>query len=118
VDLKALTGDGQRQHPASRCPRPPSPLNAAPQPRWHLPALDLHKGPSKTKLETDRWKNAYRYSACCGILIDIPLAGRTAADARRQPWMGSPCLRLEELELFSLARQVRLLKAFLRRSPS
>ncbi len=107
VDLKALTGDASDNIPGVKGVGPKTAitlLNAHLNLDGIYAALDQHKGALKTKLETDR-ENAYRSRMLAEILIDIPLPAepRLTLGAVDGAALG---LRLEELELFSLVRQL------------
>jgi DNA polymerase I len=107
VDLKALTGDASDNIPGVKGVGPKTAitlLNAHLNLDGIYAALEQQKGALKKKLETDR-ESAYRSRMLAEILIDIPLPseprlrlGSVDGTALAQ--------RLEELELFSLARQL------------
>ncbi|MCT0219224.1 DNA polymerase I [Synechococcus sp. CS-1329] len=107
VDLKALTGDASDNIPGVKGVGPKtaiSLLNAHLNLDGIYAALEQQKGALKKKLEADR-ESAYRSRMLAEILIDIPLPseprltlGSVDGTALAQ--------RLEELELFSLARQL------------
>ncbi len=107
VDLKALTGDASDNIPGVKGVGPKTAitlLNTHRNLDGIYAALDQQKGALKKKLETDR-ENAYRSRMLAEILIDIPLPAEPrltlgAVDA------AALAQRLEELELFSLARQL------------
>ncbi|EAQ74696.1 MULTISPECIES: DNA polymerase I [unclassified Synechococcus] len=107
VDLKALTGDASDNIPGVKGVGPKtaiSLLNTHRNLDGIYAALDQQKGALKKKLETDR-ENAYRSRMLAEILVDIPLPSEPrltlgAVDA------AALAQRLEELELFSLARQL------------
>ncbi|MCX5931454.1 MAG: DNA polymerase I, partial [Cyanobacteria bacterium] len=107
VDLKALTGDASDNIPGVKGVGPKtaiSLLNAHLNLDGIYAALEQQKGALKKKLESDR-ESAYRSRMLAEILIDIPLPA--------EPRLTLGCVdgaalaqRLEELELFSLARQL------------
>lgn len=107
VDLKALTGDASDNIPGVKGVGPKTAISLL---NTHLnldgiyAALDQQKGALKKKLETDR-ENAYRSRMLAEILVNIPLPAepRLTLGAVDGPALAQ---RLEELELFSLARQL------------
>ncbi|NQV10742.1 MAG: DNA polymerase I, partial [Cyanobacteria bacterium] len=107
VDLKALTGDASDNIPGVKGVGPKTAITLL---NSHLSldgiyaALDQHKGALKKKLETDR-ENAYRSRMLAEILIDIPLPSepRLELGAVKAEALASS---LEELELYSLVKQV------------
>ena len=107
IDLKALTGDSSDNIPGVKGVGPKTAITLL-QAHGDLDgvyaALDQVKGALKGKLETDR-ANAYLSRKLARILVEVPLPteprlalGRVKAEDLSR--------RLEELELFSLARQV------------
>ena len=107
IDLKALTGDSSDNIPGVKGVGPKTAITLL---KAHgdldgvYAALDQVKGALKGKLENDR-DNAYLSRKLARILVEIPLPseprlalGRVKAEALGE--------RLQELELFSLARQV------------
>ncbi len=107
IDLKALTGDSSDNIPGVKGVGPKTAITLL---KAHgdldgvYAALDQVKGALKAKLETDR-DNAYLSRKLARILVEIPLPTepRLALGSVRAEELGR---RLEELELFSLARQV------------
>ncbi|MCX5966814.1 MAG: DNA polymerase I [Cyanobacteria bacterium] len=107
IDLKALTGDSSDNIPGVKGVGPKTAITLL-QAHGDLDgvyaALDQVKGALKGKLENDR-DNAYLSRKLARILVAVPLPteprltlGRVKAEELSR--------RLEELELFSLARQV------------
>ena len=107
VDLKALTGDSSDNIPGVKGVGPKTAITLL-QKHGSLDAiyaaLDQQKGALRSKLETDR-ENAYRSRMLAQILVDIPLPGEPRLSLGEVD-TASLAGRLEELELFSLRRQV------------
>ena len=107
VDLKALTGDSSDNIPGVKGVGPKTAITLL---KAHgdldgvYAALDQVKGALKGKLETDR-DNAFLSRKLARILVEIPLPTepRLALGSVKAEELSR---RLEELELFSLARQV------------
>ena len=107
IDLKALTGDSSDNIPGVKGVGPKTAITLL---KAHgdldgvYAALDQVKGALKGKLETDR-DNAYLSRKLARILVEIPLPTepRLALGSVKAEELSR---RLEELELFSLARQV------------
>ncbi len=107
VDLKALTGDSSDNIPGVKGVGPKTALTLL---RAHgdldgiYAALDQQKGALKTKLETDR-DNAFRSRMLAEILVGIALPEEPRlALGKVDPEALGACL--EELELYSLVKQV------------
>ena len=107
VDLKALTGDSSDNIPGVKGVGPKTALTLL---RAHgdldgiYAALDEQKGALKTKLEADR-DNAFRSRMLAEILVGIPLPQEPRlALGKVDPEALGACL--EELELYSLVKQV------------
>ncbi|MDM7935850.1 MAG: DNA polymerase I [Cyanobium sp. CZS 48M] len=107
VDLKALTGDASDNIPGVKGVGPKtaiSLLNAHLNLDGIYAALDQQKGALKKKLESDR-ESAYRSRMLAEILVDIPLPAEPRLTLGAVDGVAL-AQRLEELELFSLARQL------------